>query len=109
MKINDKEYKLKYTGKTLVVYKEEFGKDLLLECGKLKEEFDFVSIFQICWAMAKTYDNSIPNFNEFMDSIDDIQDVIMNGELLVEMGNVLFKDGTPKKELKKKTILMGNR
>ncbi|MBQ0111919.1 MAG: hypothetical protein KBT03_02205 [Bacteroidales bacterium] len=102
MKINEKEYKLKYTGRTLVIYKEEFGKDLILECKYLKDNFNFVSVFEICWAMAKTYDDSIPSFNEFMDSIDDVQNVIMNGDLLAEMGKVIDKDGSPTKELKKK-------
>lgn len=102
MRINEKDYNLRYSGKTLVIYKEEFGKDMLIECGKIKEEFDFVSIFQICWAMAKTCDNSIPCFTDFMDQIEDIQSVILNGELLAEMGRALNKDGKPTKELKKK-------
>lgn len=109
MKINEKEYKLKYTGKTLVVYKEEFGKDMLMEARKIRDNFDFVSIFEICWAMAKTYDGTIPSFDEFMDSITDLTSIIGDGNLIKEMGEALAKGGTPIKEIKKKIDLVANR
>lgn len=103
MIINGKDYKLSYTGETLLIYKEEFNKDLLLESQKLTKNFDFVSIFEICWAMAKTNDKDIPNFREFMANVD-VSEVLSDTRVIDEMTKTLIKDRTTTKTLKKKGI-----
>lgn len=96
MKINDKEYKLKYTGKTLWLYKQEFKTDLIADCKKVKENFDIVIILQVCWAMMKSGDESAPEFQEYLDYVD-----ITSPTLLQEMNDCLDKFGSATKILKK--------
>lgn len=103
MKINDKEYKLSYTGTTLLLYKEEFNKDMILEADRLRKDFDFVSLCEFIWAMAKTNDESIGTFKEFMASIKNPTEVI-TPKLMEELISTLYRDGEGKKEIKKKII-----
>lgn len=104
MKINEKEYKLSYTGETLLIYKEEFNKDMIMEADKLKQNFDFVSMCEFVWSMAKTNDKTIPPFKEFMASIKNPRDYFTL-DLMQEMIDTLYQDGDNKKEVKKKKIL----
>lgn len=100
MIINDKEYKMKYTGYTLYLYKKEFQADMLTDCKNIKENFDVVIVMQICWAMLKTGDDNAPSFREFMDNVN-----INSPDLFNEMNECLSRDGNATKELKKKTLM----
>ena len=76
MKINEKEYKLKLTGYTLVVYKEQFHKDMFSAIAELEKGIDVVSLMEIIWAFAKSSDKSIPDFEEFTSSITDLSSLL---------------------------------
>ena len=70
MLLNGKNYELKATGGTLLIFKEEFGKNMfnvISHLDKLNEDIDIA--FQIIWAMAKTADRTIPSFNEWYSDI----------------------------------------
>lgn len=54
MKINGKEYELRITGKTLLVYKETFKKNLLnVERGLINGTYDALDIYEIVYAILK--------------------------------------------------------
>lgn len=101
MKINDKEYKLAYTGETLIIYKETFKKDLILESQKIRKDFDFVTLLEICWSMIRTCQDDVPEFREFMASIN-ITKFLSDTSVIKEMLKALDSDGSPTKEIKKK-------
>lgn len=68
MRFNEKDYSLKLTGLTLLIYKEEFGRDLLSDINELQN--DYIVAFKIVWAMAKAGDESFPAFRKFMGDVD---------------------------------------
>lgn len=100
MKINEREIELKVTGYTLLCYKEEFHKDFLTCVENLENVIgsDYLAIFEMVWAMAKSSDESIPSFKEFMKS-SSITDVLSRGTM--EEIKKAFETIKPTKEVKK--------
>ncbi|MBQ0113746.1 MAG: hypothetical protein KBT03_11510 [Bacteroidales bacterium] len=98
MKINEKEYKLELTGYTLVVYKQEFHRDLFNAIAELDNNIDVVAIMEIAWAFIKSSNNDVPSFNEFAKSIKDITS-FLSKETIEEMTNAIRAKRTiePKK------------
>ncbi len=78
--IGGKEVALKTTGATLLRYKIQFGKDLLIELMKLEkcydgqsfnpEQLDIELFYNITWLMAKTADSSLKPPVEWLDEFD---------------------------------------
>lgn len=103
MKINEKEYKLTFNGLTLVLYKQEFHKDLLATISKIgDEEQDFVSVLEIIWAMAKSNkENNAPNFEDFVASITNLSSVLSK-DTMDELTEVVKSCSKQTVELKKK-------
>lgn len=90
MKINEKEYNLELTGYTLVVYKQEFKKDLFSAITEMEKGIDLVTLLEILWAFLKCADSSTPNFEEFSKSITDIKH-IMSKEVMGELIGIIKK------------------
>lgn len=96
MKINDKEYNLKYTGRTLLIYKEQFHSDMMVDCQKIKDSFNMLTLMQICWAMLKAGDKEAPDYEEFLDNVE-----VNDTSMIEEMNACLFRDGSVTKVKKK--------
>lgn len=75
MIINGKEYKINMNGYTLVLYKQEFHKDIFASLIGMKDSIDVATFIELSWAMAKSYNKNIPSFEEFASSITDIKGV----------------------------------
>ena len=69
MEINGKEIRVRVTGKTLVLFKEEFKKDLFKAMENLSKEQDMVSLFEIVYIIATQDENPRPNYLEFVDGL----------------------------------------
>lgn len=69
MKINEREYNLKFTGESLIIFKEAFHKDLLTVVAK-PDNFinDFELLFAVIWTLAKT-GGEMPEYKDFMASL----------------------------------------
>lgn len=102
MIINDRKYDLKFTGKTLFIYKEEFHEDLLSSLSKF-DMADSLSALKIIWAMIKTCDKTLPHCDEWLDqfSMSELTKML-NGEIVTEIMDVIGLDSKHTKELKKK-------
>lgn len=102
MKINEKEYSLRFSGKTLIIFKEEFGEDMLLLVNKLLNDGldDMTLLFKITYAMIKTNGYDIENFMDWCDSISNINE-LLSEKSINEILTTLAKDRTPNKQLKK--------
>lgn len=85
IKIGEKEIGMKANGNTPRLYREIFGRDLMVEwskflkhidkkSGSLIGDFDFSTIENLAFIMAKQYDPSLTNINEWLEQfgIDDI-------------------------------------
>lgn len=103
MKINGKDYSLRFSGKTLMIFKEEFGEDLMLLTSKMlsKGIEDTTLLFKLVYAMIKTNGYDVGEFMDWCDGIEDVQSMISESALK-EIFTTLSKDRTPTKELKKK-------
>lgn len=57
---------------TLVIYNQEFGADLMSDIANayLGDTVDAVALLKICWAMAKTKDKELANFDDWLSSFD---------------------------------------
>lgn len=101
MKINGKDYNLKFTGLTLVIYKEEFHKDFLsIITGLDKAIADNTTLFEITWALIKTCDDSIPSFREWCNEVTDVTEIISK-EGLTEIIKAINHDADATVEIKK--------
>lgn len=100
MQINGKEIELKITGKTLILFKQEFKKDMFAAIRDLNEEI--TNVFEIMYILAKQSDAEFQykNYDEFMENVN-IGD-ILNEDAMKELTSVLEKSLTPSKEIKKK-------
>lgn len=102
MIINEKEYELKFTGLTLVIYKEQFHKDFLntiTNLGALSE--DYTTILEITWAMLRTCDAQTPTYLEWCNTITDITEIIST-KGINEIISIVNNDVKQTKNLKKK-------
>lgn len=94
IKINEKSVKLKASLLSQLIYKQTFGKDMLVDVialdeyrkenaeseGKFKSntmamEYSYMAkniTYQIMWAFAKTADENITSFENWIDEIEDI-------------------------------------
>lgn len=100
MQINGKEVEVKITGKTLILFKQEFKKDMFAAIRDLNEEI--TNVFEIVYIVAKQSDPEFPykNYDEFMDNTN-IGDII-NEDSMAELSKALEKSLTPTKDVKKK-------
>lgn len=107
MIINGKNYTLKATGKTLLLYKEEFGKNMFeaLKNVSKDDEDSIETCFKMIWALSKTTDDSLPSFKEWFSELplNEIKKVLSNG--YKEVLEVIYNDVEPKKEVKKNNLL----
>ena len=82
--IDNKEINLKVTGNTPKRYREYFNRDLLRDIrdlykhtdkktGMIDDEFDFGTIERLGYIMARQYDNTIGDIDEWLDGFDDPQ------------------------------------
>lgn len=104
MLLNGKNYELKATGGTLLIFKEEFGKNMFTVISHLDEINKDIDIaFEIIWAMAKTTDKTIPSFVDWYSSIPfaEITKFITNGDFK-EIFEAINSSFEPSKDLKKK-------
>lgn len=86
IKIGEKDVVLKADATLMLRYKQTFGKDLFSEQAKMQkciikdengnnvgfdwENFDSTVILQMAWAMAQSYDNSIPDIMTWLSQFD---------------------------------------
>lgn len=79
IKINDKEIKFKASGATIRIYREKFGRDLLMDMQSINEDFEkknFSSVSLECFenlafVMAKQANPDIPdNPDDWLDEFD---------------------------------------
>lgn len=96
---NEKDYNLALTGYTLVLYKQEFHKDLFTALTKFNNNFDSVSWLEIIWAMLKSSNDNFPNFKNFVSSITDLS-TMFTKENIEEMTNVIKSCTTPNSKKK---------
>lgn len=99
IKIGDKEVALKTTGATLLRYKMQFGKDLLIELvkldtayeeGELKvEKLDFEMFYNILWIMAKTAEPSIKPPLEWLDEFEELPILEILPEVMELLTNLM--------------------
>lgn len=70
MLINEREYKLTFTGETLLLYKEKFHRDFLLSVSDPSALVsDYELLFSVIWALAKTNGGEIEDYDDFMKSL----------------------------------------
>lgn len=102
MKINEKEYTLRMSGKTLVIYKEEFKKDMLLETNRFvsKGLEDMTLLMELAYALIKTTSDDIGTYMEFVDEINPSE--FFSVENVQEIVLTIRRDREPTNQLKKK-------
>lgn len=103
MLLNGKNYELKATGGTLLIFKEEFGENMfnvISHIDRINEDIDIA--FELIWAMAKTVDKTIPSFKEWYGSIPfaEITRFITSGNF-TEIFAAINENFEPSKEVKK--------
>lgn len=100
---NGKEYSLRFTGLTLLVYKEEFHEDMFTKLEKKDLIDDVTSFLQVEWALLKSCDDEFPSYREWMRSmsLDEIQGYVSK-EKINEVMSVFRRDNTATQEVKKK-------
>lgn len=104
MYLNGKNYELKATGGTLLIYKEEFKKNMLSTIQHLDKVGEDITVaFEIIWALIKTADNDTPHFKEWFNDIPfgEITRFISSGNFN-EIYEAINEGFAPTKELKKK-------
>lgn len=70
MLINEREYRLTFTGETLLLYKENFHRDFLLTISDTSNLVnDYETLFSVIWALAKTNGGEIEDYKDFMKSL----------------------------------------
>lgn len=87
IQLDGKDVRLKATAYNLVIYKAEFGEDIFkvknslfaaINGGRLDlDKVDSLGIAKLTWAMAKTADETLPPFDQWMRSIEDFPTVDM--------------------------------
>ena len=84
--IGDKEIMMRANANTPRKYREAFGRDLLVDLtvllkhidrasGQLVGDFDFSTVENLAFTMAKQYDPSIGGIDEWLEQFDGIDDV----------------------------------
>lgn len=87
--IDGKSVRFKVTGGTMYRYKAQFGREYiadLIELDKIKDGADAPDInleilYNICWVMAKTADDSVPPPQQWLDGFEVFPVVAVFGEL----------------------------
>lgn len=100
MVFNDKNYELKFTGMTLLTYKEEFHKDLL-SANMAEDDFDTLSWFEIMWSLLKTADPNFMSYREFLGKITNIREVLSHDNI-IEIMETISSDNKVTIDSKKK-------
>lgn len=92
--INGTEIPLRATAMNMVIYRSQFGTDIMEVTGAIMkagstqdfDKLDSLGIARLVWAMAKTYDSNLPNFEKWfetlevfpvLDILNDIMELIM--------------------------------
>lgn len=107
VQIDGKDVVLKATAYNLVLYRAEFGQDLFQEKAKVfaaisgsqltLSKIDGLGVARMIWCMAKTADESLPGFNQWMRSIEDLPVV----DLLSDNIELFISNMSQKSEIKK--------
>lgn len=82
VKIDGKDVVLKATAYNLVIYRAEFGQDMFQAKANIfsalhgnqitLSKIDGLTVARMTWCMAKTADESLPGFNQWMKGIEDL-------------------------------------
>lgn len=78
IQIDGKDVALKATAMNMVVYRGQFGKDIMEVAGQIVKagstqdfsNLDSLGVARLIWTMAKTADKNIPDFEEWFDGIE---------------------------------------
>jgi len=100
MILNEKEYKLKVTGGTLLTYKQEFKKNIFDTLKSMAEGLDYYDLFELLYALLKSGKQIDLSYEEFMDSINP-QEILGTDQALeiYEALNEMFENTVkPKKK-----------
>lgn len=108
--IGDKEINMKVNANTPARYREEFGKDLIVELhkfmnhidksGNLTGDFDFGVVERLAYTMSKQGGSEAKNIDEFLDQFEGIDDVYL------AMGDIigLWTDSKKSSSVPKKKV-----
>lgn len=103
MIIGERNYKLALTGETLIIYKENFHKDFLTVVSNPNNLVeDYETLFSVIWALAKSSNNNIEDYVEFMKKLNPqaLHDIIKI-ETIISVMNVINGDSEVTVESKK--------
>jgi len=106
--IDDKQVKFESKGSTPLRYKKQFGSDYFTDLMKMEsltrikgeptyedlQTLDMEVFYNICWVMAKTADNNIPEPLEWLDTFDEFPLF----EILPELQDLLTQSLQSKKK-----------
>lgn len=109
IKIGDKEYQMKSSAYTLLSYKEQTGRELITDLGKLQDEADmsgeinyqgFSKIvgyaLDMAYVMASEYDSSIGSKADWLKGIESLEGTWVNDVLALAMS--IFQGQLPQNE-----------
>lgn len=110
IRIGQKEVNMKVTANTPRLYREMFGKDLIVEMqgllnhigskGEVTKGFDFGVVERLAYTMAYQYDRTIGSIDEWLDGFDGIEDMYLAMSDILKVWN---SSKTTTSEPKKKT------
>lgn len=110
IKLNGEEINLRATAMNMVIYRSQFGKDIMEVAGSIvragaKEEYekiDGLGVARLIWTMAKTADKDFMPFDEWFESLEafPVLDVLGDTMELV-MANLTSTTGIKPKNTKR--------
>lgn len=107
VKIDGKDVRLMATAYNLVIYRAEFGQDMFQAKSEVfsaisgsqlaLNKIDGLGVARMIWTMAKTADESLPGFNQWMRSVEDLPVV----DLLSDNLELFVSNMSQKTQIKK--------
>lgn len=78
IQIDGKDVPLRASAMNMVIYRSEFNKDIMEVAGAIVKagstqdftSLDSLGVARLIWTMAKTYDKSLPSFEDWFDRIE---------------------------------------
>lgn len=109
IKVGDREVGLKSTASLIYKYHRFFGRDLIKDIIKLQdklnarmskeeqfESLDLQMFSELAWTMAKTYDDKIPNIEEWLDQFETFDIMKILPEVMQLLADNMRAEMTPK-------------
>lgn len=108
--IGGEDITLKATAMNMVIYRSQFGKDIMevagaiIKAGSTQEfdKLDSLGIARLVWTMAKTYDKDFPPFEKWFENLESFPILdILNDIMELVMANLTSTTGIKPKNAKK--------